>query len=75
MITFDLLQFVAVAFVVCGLVAAVVEIAVKNPRSFWEMMSDVRDFAERPLRRSTERDSKAAPSSKSAGPDDPRMAA
>lgn len=75
MITFDLLQFVVVAFVVCGLAAVVVEITVKNPRSFLEMMSDVRRFAERPMRRSTERESKAAPSSDSTGSDDPRIAA
>lgn len=75
MITFDLLQFVVAAFVVCGLAAVIVEITVKNPRSFWEMMSDARRFAERPMRQSPERESKAAPSSDSAASDKPRIAA
>lgn len=47
MITFDPLQFIAVAFVACGLVAVVLEIALKDPRGLWDMLDDVRRFAER----------------------------
>jgi hypothetical protein len=75
MVTFDLFQFIAVAFVVCGLAAVVVEIAVKNPRSFWEMMNDVRRFAERATPRSTKRASKSAPASERARSDEPRISA
>jgi hypothetical protein len=47
MITFDPLQFIAVAFVACGLLAVVLEIALKDPRGLWDMLDDVRRFAER----------------------------
>lgn len=68
MITFDLFQFIAVALAVCGLAAVVVEIAVKNPHSFWEIVSDARRFAERALPRSTTRDDKPASASRRPGP-------
>ena len=74
MITFDLFQFIAVAFAVCGLAAVVVEIAVKNPHSFWEM-SDVRRFAERALPRSTKRGSRPASEAGRARSDEPRISA
>lgn len=48
MITFDPLQFGAVAFVVCGLLAVILEIALKDPRGLWDMINDVRYFAEHP---------------------------
>jgi hypothetical protein len=48
MITFDPLQLVAVAFVACGLLAVILEIALKDPRGLWDMIDDVRSFAERP---------------------------
>jgi hypothetical protein len=44
----DILAFAAAAVAVCGLAAVVWEVAVKNPRGILEMLSDVRDFAERP---------------------------
>ncbi len=47
MITFDPFQFIAVAFVACGLLAVVLEIALKDPRCLWDMLDDVRHFAER----------------------------
>jgi hypothetical protein len=46
MITFDPLQFIAVAFVACGLLAVILEIALKDPRGLWDMIDDVRRFAE-----------------------------
>jgi hypothetical protein len=75
MITFDLFQFIAVAFAVCGLAAILVEIAVKNPNSFWEMVSDVRRFAERALPRATTRDGGSAPASEGSRSDNPRISA
>lgn len=75
MITFDLFQFIAVAFVVCGLAAVVAEIAVKTPGSFWQMMTDVRRFAERALPRSAKHDSSPAPASRPARLDEPRISA
>lgn len=48
MLTFDLLQFAAVAFAVYGLVAVIWEIATKSPRSFAEIARDTRAFATRP---------------------------
>jgi hypothetical protein len=48
MFGFDILDFVAVALVVLGLAAVLWEIAVKSPRSFVEMVTDSRRFAERP---------------------------
>lgn len=75
MITLDLFQFIAIAFVVCGLAAVVAEVAVKNPASFWEMMSDVRRFAERALPRSPKRDSTPASAPGRARFDEPRISA
>ena len=46
MITLDLVQFVAVAFAVCGLAVVIWEIAAKDPGSFWDIMDDTRRFAE-----------------------------
>ena len=46
MITFDPLQFIAVAFVACGLLAVILELALKDPRGLWDMLDDVRSFAE-----------------------------
>lgn len=66
MITFDPLQFIAVAFVACGLLAVVLEIALKDPRGLWDMIDDVRHFAER-RRNSAE----PAGHAKSAQPYDP----
>ena len=63
MITFDLIEFVAVAFVVCGLAVVIWEIAAKDPRSFGEMMTDVRGFAQRPLPRPAEQPGPSAPAS------------
>lgn len=68
MITFaQLIQFVAVAFAVCGLAAVIWEIATKSPRSFGEIVTDVRGFAQRPLDRETQVEPGA--SSATAGPD------
>jgi hypothetical protein len=67
MITLDLFQFIALAFVTCGLAVLIWEIAVKDPGGIWEIMSDVRQFAERPLTRSTERAGESAEASGSAG--------
>ena len=75
MITLDLLQFAAVAFAVCGLVAIVMEILLTNPRWLWEMISDVRDFAGRPIRRPKERDAKPARTAENAASRDPRTSA
>jgi hypothetical protein len=75
MITFDLFQFIAVAFAVCGLAAVLVEIAVKNPDSFVEMASDVRRFAERALPRATKHDGKSAAASERPASDEPRFSA
>lgn len=77
MVTFSLLQFIAVAFLACGLLAVVLEIVLQNPSWLWEMVSDVRHFAECPVRRSAERDRDAgsAPTSKSAKSNDPRISA
>ena len=75
MVTSNLLQFIAVAFLTSGLLAVVLEIVLRNPSWLWEMVSDVRHFAERPVRRSAERDARSAPTSKSAGSDEPRVSA
>jgi hypothetical protein len=48
MFALDIVDFVAVALVVLGLAAVLWEIAVKSPRSFVEMMTDSRRFAEQP---------------------------
>jgi hypothetical protein len=48
MITLDALQFVVVALVAGGLLAVILEIALKDPRGLWDMVDDVRSFAERP---------------------------
>jgi hypothetical protein len=66
MITVDLLQFVAVAFAVCGLAVVIWEIASRDPGIFREMADDARGFAERPVTRPEAperetRDSKARP--------------
>jgi hypothetical protein len=42
-------DYVAIGLVVAGLVAVVWEIAAKSPRSFIDMLTDTRSFAERPL--------------------------
>lgn len=47
MTAFDPLQFVAVAFVACGLLAIILELALKDPRGLWDVIDDVRSFAER----------------------------
>jgi hypothetical protein len=65
MVTFDLLQFIAVAFMACGLLAVVLEIAFRNPRWLWEIVSDVRKFAAQPVDERAERDDRSAPISKS----------
>lgn len=68
MITFDPLHFVVVAFVACGLLAVILEIALKDPRDLWDMIDDVRSFAERPKN--------AAPAELPNGvPHDPRLSA
>jgi hypothetical protein len=64
MITFDPLQFVVVAFVACGLLAVILEIALKDPRDLWDMIDDVRYFARRP---------KNAEHPKNPLPHDPRL--
>jgi hypothetical protein len=48
----DLLEFAAVAFVVCGLAFVVWEVVAKSPKGLIEMLTDVRGFAERPSPRS-----------------------
>ncbi len=75
MITFDLLQFAAVAFAVCGLVVVVMEIVLTNPGWLWEMISDVRDFAGRSLPRPKGRDAKSAPTPENTASRDPRTSA
>jgi hypothetical protein len=72
MVTFDLLQFIAAAFVVCGLAAVVLEIVLRDPRWLWEIVGDVRRFAERPFR-SKERGGKSAPNAKRAASRNPRI--
>ena len=69
MITFDPLQFIAVAFVACGLLAVILEIALVAPRDLWDMIDDVRSFAERP------KTTAAAEHLKRAKPRDPRLSA
>lgn len=69
MITFDPLQFIAVAFLACGLLAVILEIALNDPRDLWDMVQDVRAFAERPESTMT------AGQPKSATPRDPRISA
>ena len=51
MITVGLLQFVAVAFAVCGLAVVIWEIASRDSGIFREMADDARGFAERPVTR------------------------
>lgn len=74
MITFDLFQLIAVAFAVCGLAAVLVEIAVKHPDSFSEMVSDVRRVRGA-LPRATKRDSASAPASDRSTSGKPRISA
>ena len=69
MIMFDPLQFVAVAFVACGLLAVILEIALMGPRDLWDMIDDVRSFAERP------KTAEAIEHLKNAEPHDPRLSA
>ena len=69
MIMFDPLQFVAVAFVACGLLAVILEIALMDPRDLWNMIDDVRSFAERP------KTAECAERPKNAEPHDPRLSA
>lgn len=69
MIMFDPLQFAAVAFVACGLLAVVLEIALMHPRDLWDMIDDVRSFAERP------KNAGAVEHPKNAEPHDPRLSA
>ena len=69
MITFDPLQFIAVAFVACGLLAVILELAFKDPRGLWDMLDDTRSFAERA------KDAEPAGRSKSAKLRDPRLSA
>ena len=78
MITFDPLQFVAVAFMACGLLAVTLEIALKDPRGLWDMIDDVRYFAERPKNAEPAADPKnAMPAGhpKNAKPQGPRLSA
>jgi hypothetical protein len=49
MASFDLVSFLAVAFVVGGLAAVLWEILSKSPGSLLEMATDSRRFAEAPL--------------------------
>jgi hypothetical protein len=67
MITFDLFQFAAVAFMACGLLAVVLEIVLKDAGGLLEMMDDVRHFAER------RKDATPAWHPKSAAPHQPRL--
>lgn len=69
MITFDPLQFAVVAFVACGLLAVILEIALKDPRDLWDMIDDVRYFAERPKK------NPPAKLPKNPVPHDPRLSA
>jgi hypothetical protein len=46
MFAFDIVDFIAVGLVVLGLAAVMWEIALKSPRSFVEMVTDSRRFAE-----------------------------
>jgi hypothetical protein len=69
MIPFDPLQFVAVAFVACGLLAVILEIACRDPRDLWDMIDDVRSFAER------SENAEAVDHPKNAEPHDPRLSA
>jgi hypothetical protein len=80
MITVDLLQFVAVAFAVCGLAVVIWEIASRDSGIFREMTDDARGFAERPVTgpeapdRET-RDSKIAAAAADGKPQTPQRAA
>ena len=69
MIMFDPLQFVAVAFVACGLLAVILEIALMDPRDLWDMIDDVRSFAER------SKNTEAIEHPKNSEPHDPRLSA
>ena len=46
---FDVLVGVVAATAVCGLVVVIWEIATKNPHSFEDIVTDVRDFAQKPV--------------------------
>jgi hypothetical protein len=72
----DLFAIAAVVLVLGGLAAVLLEMAVKSPRSFREILTDVRGFAERPpeQRNIAEQPQAEQPASK-ADSDDPRMAA
>ncbi|MBX6322197.1 MAG: hypothetical protein IRY94_10245 [Rhodospirillaceae bacterium] len=50
---FDVAGYAALALALVALAAVVLEIAVKSPRSFLEMMTDTRRFAEPARPRST----------------------
>jgi hypothetical protein len=69
MITIDPLQFIAVAFMACGLLAVILEIAIRNPRDLLDLVDDVRAFAERPKSAGT------LGHLKGAKPRDPRVSA
>jgi hypothetical protein len=69
MIMFDPLQFVAVAFAACGLLAVILEIALMDPRDLWDMIDDVRSFADGP------KTAEAVEHPKNAEPHDPRLSA
>ncbi|HEY9548780.1 MAG TPA: hypothetical protein VIR45_04700 [Kiloniellaceae bacterium] len=75
MIAFDPFQFIAIAFVTCGLAAVVWEIAVKAPGAFREMMTDSRGFAERPVSGAPQPESSGAQPSASRGSGRPGQAA
>lgn len=80
MITVDLLQFVAVAFAVCGLAVVIWEIASRDSGIFREMTDDARGFAERPVIRpeapdGETRGSKTTPVSADGKPQTPQRAA
>ena len=75
MVTFDLLQFIAAAVMACGLLAVLLEIAFRNPRWLWEIITDVRRFAVRPAEESAERDEAPAPTAKSTKSRDPLISA
>ena len=69
MITIDPLQFIAVAFMICGLLAVILEIAIRNPSGLLDLVDDVRAFAERPKSAGT------LGRQKGAKPRDPRVSA
>jgi hypothetical protein len=75
MVTFDLLQFIAVAVMACGLLAILLEIVLRNPRWLWEIVTDVRRFAVGPVEKLAERNEAPAPTAKSAKSRDPLISA